>query len=149
MARALKSRAEADSRLGRRYFSSDCQEFAAASRALEKSLKMKLKDVFGQIKFQTTLGWAVGYVAGVVFHARLKSKFDNRFWLSLDAVLVVRVAAGVIFAVQRRAPGQDVISEIKGHNTYFGSVNRYCVPRLLTITQTLKTTRARELLPQP
>ena len=61
---------------------------------------MTLKDVFKQIKFQTLVGWAAGYIAGVVFHALLKQKFDNRFWLALGAVLIVRVGVDVVFAIK-------------------------------------------------
>ena len=61
---------------------------------------MNLKKVFRQIKFQTLVGWAAGYLAGVVFNVILKGKFDTRFWLSLGAVLIVRVAVDVAFAVR-------------------------------------------------
>lgn len=61
---------------------------------------MNLSKVFRQIKFQTLVGWAAGYAAGIVFNVILGGKFDNRFWFSLGAVLVVRVAVDVAFAVK-------------------------------------------------
>ena len=61
---------------------------------------MNLSKVFRQIKFQTLVGWTAGYVAGIVFNVILGGKFDNRFWLSLGAVLIVRVAVDVVFAVK-------------------------------------------------
>ena len=61
---------------------------------------MNLSKVFRQIKFQTLVGWAAGYVAGIVFNVILKGKFDNRFWFSLGAVLIVRIAVDVVFAVK-------------------------------------------------
>ena len=61
---------------------------------------MTLKDVFRQITFQTVFGWAAGYLAGVIFHALFKQKFDNRFWLALGAVLLVRVGVDIVFAIK-------------------------------------------------
>lgn len=61
---------------------------------------MKLKDVFKQIKFQTLAGWTAGYLAAIAFNAILGGKFDNRFWLSLGAVLIVRMTVDFVFAVK-------------------------------------------------
>ena len=61
---------------------------------------MNLTKVFKQIKFQTLVGWTAGYVAGIVFNVILGGKFDNRFWFSLGAVLIVRVAVDVAFAAK-------------------------------------------------
>ncbi len=67
---------------------------------LKLFLKMKVSDVFKHIKFQTLVGWTVGYIAGIIFNALLGQKFDNKFWLALGGVLIIRIITDLIFAAK-------------------------------------------------
>ena len=61
---------------------------------------MQLKDVFKQIKFQTLVGWTVGYLAAIVLNALVGGQFDGKFWLSIGGVLIVRVVSDLLFALK-------------------------------------------------
>ena len=61
---------------------------------------MKLSDVFRHIKFQTLVGWTVGYIAGIALNGLLGQKFDNKFWLALGSVLIIRIITDLIFAIK-------------------------------------------------
>ena len=59
---------------------------------------MTLKNVFQQIRFQTPVGWTAGYLAGIALNAMLGQKFNEKFWLSMGGVLVVRILVDLAFA---------------------------------------------------
>ncbi len=61
---------------------------------------MSLKNVFQQIRFQTLVGWTAGYIAGIILNALLGQKWNDKFWLSLGGVLVVRILVDLAFAVK-------------------------------------------------
>ena len=68
---------------------------------------MSLKNVFGQIRFQTLVGWTAGYLAGIAINALLGQKWNDKFWLALGGVLLVRILVDLSFAVKEAKRAAD------------------------------------------
>lgn len=68
---------------------------------------MSLKNVFQQIRFQTLVGWTAGYIAAIAINALLGQKWNDKFWLSLGGVLLVRILVDLAFAVKEAKTAID------------------------------------------